>query len=295
MKKTNRYVYGCIAGMLLVFSGCTADDADGGMLPEGTPLQVLAGISGTDVATRADASNAYDRSAFIVGDNIRITRNKGGNTTTADYQLQSNGTSWSVAGGGTAFTFESAVTYSAVYPKDYTAIRADQRTAEAFRLSNRLVTPVNVKANSITGELAFTGTDKFTHLNSRITLTLTGNTNVTFAPANTSLNLKGAGLSNSSSSSEETVYPYRPDAGANSWCAILSPLTSGSKTITVTMTIKGTDGFDITYRCEVTCACLKDTQYKYSLTVENDKLVVSGVSIEAWHNADNSYVGGFDI
>lgn len=300
--KGSRYTYHLILGNRNITLG-TVDIGgwqDGGttsggeMPPEGTPLQVLAGIGNTPATRAGSDETTYDRKAFKAADKIRITRSKNGNTATSDYQLNADGNSWSVTA-GTEFTFESAATYSAVYPLDYNGIRADQRTTENFRLSNRLATPSGIKADR-TGVLAFTGTNQFTHVNGRITLALTGTHDITFAADKTVLTLKGTGIY-SGGTQEETIYPLRPDAAGNTWCAVFSPLQAGSRTIALTLEVSDTDNgnpFTITYSCNLTCACLKDTHYRYNLSVVNDRLVPEGVEIEEWHNADNGYVGDFN-
>ena len=309
-EKGKRYTYRLILGNHNMTLGTVeigewlnGTGGSGEMPPEGTRLQVVAGIgnsTATQTTTRtATSATAYDRIQFLENDVIRITRTKSG-TTTSDYTLAASG-SWDMTS-GTEFTFESAATYSAVYPPEYTAILSDQRTAENFRLSNRLVTPAGVRADR-TGKLCFTDADKFTHANSRITLKLKGTDDIAFGTDKAVLTLKGTGIY-SGGSAQETIYPLRPDAAsatvadANTWCAILSPLQAeGSRDITVALEVSGTDGgtpFTITYSCTVTCACLKDTHYSYTLSVVNDRLVPEGAAIEGWHDADNGYAGDFD-
>ena len=86
--------------LLLTMTGCTHR----GMLPsipEGTPLKVFAAIDAQQPAQAAAtpvgvaADNAYDRSAFVAGDRIRITATRSGATSgVKDYQLTADGVSW---------------------------------------------------------------------------------------------------------------------------------------------------------------------------------------------------------
>lgn len=290
----NTYILGGLFVLLAAVTACTEDMATSGAVPmeEGTPLRVLASIDGTVTRTVPDA-DIYDRSSFVVNDVIRIVRTKGSSTSNVNYQLTTGTTGdaqWTAVGGGSGFAYQSAATYAAFYPADYNGILTDQSTAEGFRMSNRLGTEADVKA---TGNALLNLTLK--HSNSKVTLNLEGNITTIFP----TLSLKGTGI-RTGGSAEESVRPLRLDDTANSWCAILLPPSSGSRTIDLTLSYTGTDSegeYTITYTGQVACGCVANTHYTYKLTVENDKLILRESGIEGWTDAgddEGGYTGDFN-
>lgn len=302
MKTINStYILGGLLVLLAMTAACTESMplSEDDSMAEGTPLRVLASIEDA-VSTRAAMdAETYDRTTFAVHDIIRIVRTRGGASSSGNYQLTASsgtGTSltqtWTVISGSTEFMHQSAATYSAYYPVDYSGVRPDQSTAEGFRMSNRLGTATDVIAGN--GMLTF----KLSHSNSKITFSFTGASDITFPADQSSLLLKGTGI-RTGGSAEESVRPLRPDDTSNSWCAILLPSTGSGRTVNLSLSLSGSDSqgaFTITYTGSVTCACVANTHYIYTLTVENNKLIVRESGIEGWTDAedDEGYTGDFN-
>lgn len=286
MRKTMTIVaaYGC----LLVLGGCTGDGTFSPVPAEEQPLTVRAQIGGLPAqipGTRVNADNSYDRSEFIEGDAIRIVRTKGGSSEALIYTL--SGGTWGVPAGTNAFRFESAATYRASYPSNYTSIRPDQTTTDSYRLSNLLRTPeVNV---SRLGVIDFTNTggnnNAFVHENVKLTLKFTGSNSGTFTFS--SVTVQAPGLC-TGGTSMETVYFLRPDASAYTWQAIVYPKNGGT-----TIAVSFTDTNNVTYKTTLSCEMVAGKDYGYTLTVRNNILMAVGTEIKEWE-PESAYVGGFN-
>lgn len=271
-----KYVFGCLSCLTVLLAACTRNDIL--PLPDGSPLTIVTGIEGassTGTVTRATvAENDYDRSTFISDDRIRITRTRSGSTSsTVDYTY--NGSTWTPTVSGSEILFESGTTYQAVYPLDYNGIRPDQRTAENYRLSNRLETPVAVKASN-TGVLSFNDPNWFMHKNVKLTLKFEGKVTL---PGTSDFSVEGAGLY-SGGNDPEHVYPFRPGGeGTHDWHVIIAPKGAATD-IYVTLTTSN----GVSYKCTVSCGRAAGKNYIYTLTIQNNVLVPVGETIEAWKN-----------
>lgn len=274
--------------LLLTMTGCTHR----GMLPsipEGTPLKVFAAIDAQQPAQAAAtpvgvaADNAYDRSAFVAGDRIRITATRSGATSgVKDYQLTADGVSWEPA--ADIAVVETGSTYQAVYPAGYTGIYADQRTksgdvpGESYRMSNLLRTKSGIEATA-DGVLSFTGENAFVHQHVKLTLEFKG-TNQLTQPFSY-MTVKGKGLYSGDVTKDESVYLYRPDEGQYVWHGILAAPTETSAA-EQQIAISVTDFNGVEYTHTLTCGRQANSHYKYTLTLKNGILIPVGEEIEDW-------------
>ncbi len=274
MKCMRKYIIGCLACWVVLCAACTESDVL--PLPDGSPLTLVAGIesiSSNETLTRATAENEYDRSTFKVNDRIRITRTRSGSaSSTVDYIY--NGTAWAPVISGSDLLFESGATYQAVYPLDYNGVRSDQKTVENYRLSNRLETPATVKASN-TGVLSFKNPDWFVHKNVKLTLKFEGKVTL---PATSDFSVQGVGLY-SGGSSDENVYPFRPDDTKHDWHVIIAPKAVATDINVTVITSNG-----VSYKCKVSCGRVAGKNYIYTLTIQNDVLVPVGETIKPWVN-----------
>lgn len=276
MKQIRKYAVACFSCWAVLLAACTGNEVL--PLPDGSVLTIIAGIESTSSAeadTRAaTAVNDYDRSTFKADDRIRITRTRSGSgSSTVDYLY--NGSAWAPNVTGSELVFESGATYQAVYPLDYNGIRPDQKTAENYRLSNRLETPATVKASN-TGILSFNNPNWFKHKNVKLTLKFEGKVTL---PGTSDFSVQGEGLY-SGGSAQEYVYPFRPgDDGTHDWHVIIAP-KSATTTIHVTLTTSN----GVSYKCDVSCARVAGQNYIYTLTIQNDVLVPVGETIKPWTN-----------
>lgn len=294
----NTYILGGLFVLLAVTTACTGSLTTSGddSMEESIPLRVFASIDGTASTRTVPDVTVYDRSSFKANDVIRLVRTLGGATSSGNYQLTSlvaTTQTWTAMSGSTEFMYQSAATYSAFYPVDYNGVLSDQSTVEGFRMSNRLGTDTDVK---VAGNALLNLTLK--HSNSKVTLKLVGNSDVVFPASHVSFSLKGTGI-RTGSAAEESVRPLRLDDAANAWCAILLPASGGNRTIDLTLNLSGTDSegtYTVTYAGSVTCECVANTHYIYSLVVENDKLILRESGIEGWTDAgdDEGYTGDFN-
>lgn len=273
MKRMRKHIIGCLYCCVVMLSACAESEVL--PLPEGSPLTIVAGIEGTspkEAVTRATAENDYDRITFKTDDRIRITRTRSGSSsTTVDYRF--DGTNWVPAVADNEILFESGATYQAVYPLDYNGVRPDQRTAENYRLSNRLETPEAVKASN-TGVLSFKNPNWFIHKNVKLTLKFKGN----IALSGTSdFSVQGEGLYGNGN--EEYVYPFRPDDTGHDWHVIIAPKATAPD---IKITVTTSNG--VSYECSVSCGRVAGTNYIYTLTIQNDVLVPVGETIKPWEN-----------
>lgn len=268
----------------LLFAGCAGGDSLSPVAEEGQPLTVRAEIGDLPAelpVTRANADNSYDRSEFIEGDAIRIVRTKGGSPETLIYTL--SGGAWGVPAATDAFRFESAATYRASFPSNYTSIRPDQTTPESYRLSNLLRTP-EVSVTRL-GVIDFTGANAFVHENVKLTLKFEGSNSDTFTFSSVAVQAPGL---HSGGALAEAVYFLRPDAAAYTWQAIVYP-----KKAATSITVSFTDTNDVTYKTTLSCAMAAGKNYIYTLTVRNNILIAVGTEIKEWTN-ELVYAGKFD-
>lgn len=289
MTKLKQYIlhFILVASFLAVVS-CTDEQS---VLPvaEGTPLTVTAEIGTRDSpSTRAVALNSYDRSDFIAGDGINVVCSRNGvQLASSGYTLNAAATAWAVTTGSPGLGFLPATTCRASFPVAYDGIRADQSAADgsAFLRSNYLLTP----EVSVSGaEVNFTGDNAFGHGNVKLTLKFQGSGGVSL-PAFSSITLQASGLRTGDATKVETIYPFRPDTGQHSWCAVIYPRAADTD-ITVTVM----DEYSVTYKVVLRCAMQKSTSYTYTLKLRNDILVpVGNAEIEAW-DLKVRHTGGFD-
>lgn len=279
--------------MALALSGCTNGIDAGLSAPEGTPVTVLAEISPVTKSGKAvDADNGFDRTSFLSGDQIKVTRTKKetGTAATQSANYRYDGTSvWSVVG-TSPVTLEPAVTYTAQFPADYSAISQYQTTVDAYLASNLLKTG---DATSSDGTLNFTSSGKpFTHINSKLTLKFTVQRESSTI-ANDAVTVAAAGI-RTDVSTNQTITLYRPNPDDASrkyeWCGILRAVGGSEGTPTTDLTVSLTcDG--VTYKATLTgCALRTGYHYTYNLTLHNDLLIPESCTIGNW--TDEIMTGG---
>lgn len=256
-------------GLTVVGFGCS--DEVNLSATDGSPLKVEATIDGFGgVATEsgslaAAADNSYDRSTFINGDKIKITKAYNGRNEMVEYTLSSN--VWTPSA-DRALTLQAGATFQAEYPTNYTGIQPSQTTQADYMKSNLLRTDA---APSISDNVNFT----FKHVNTKLTLI--------FKPAGSGLPLSGnlsfevqaVGLRGGSSL--EIVKLYRPDSDVYTWHGIVFP--KGTPTdISVSVTYN-----NVTYSTTLSgCGLAAGSQYEYTLTIQNNILVPVGSTIKEW-------------
>lgn len=244
--------------MALALSGCTNGIETGLSAPEGIPVTVLAEISPVTKSGEAVSSdNGFDRTSFLSGDQIKVTRTKKASGTAASQSAsyRYDGTSaWTVVG-TSPVTLEPAVTYSAQFPADYSAINQFQTTSAAYLASNLLKTG---DATSSDGTLDFTSSGKpFTHVNSKLTLMFTVKRETSIA--NDAVTVAATGI-RTAVSTNQTITLYRPYPGDASrkyeWCGILRAVGGSAGTSATDLTASLTcDG--VTYKATLTGCALR--------------------------------------
>lgn len=260
---------------------CSSELPLDSLAKEGSPVKVVAEIEPPAAATKATAAdNAYDRSSFIAGDKIRVTKMYGGNRTVVDYTY--SGTVWSTTS-ATPLTLQAGATYQAIFPaNNQTAILPDQSTKENYIKSNRLETPL-VNA-PLTEVLEFTTgkSSAFSHLYAKLTLVFTGANALSGAA---SLAVSAPGLCTGAAAAEQIVL-YRPSAAEYTWCGIVYP---GQKTLKVTFATG-----NVSYPVELPdCQLEVGKNYKFTLHLRNDRLVPVANEITDWKD-ETAYTGGFN-
>lgn len=278
--------------MALALSGCTNGIETGLSAPEGIPVTVFAEISPVTKSGEAISSdNGFDRTSFLSGDQIKVTRTKKASGTAAPQSAsyRYDGTSaWTVVG-TSPVTLEPAVTYSAQFPADYSAINQFQTTSAAYLASNLLKTG---DATSSDGMLDFTSSGKpFTHVNSKLTLMFTVKRETSIA--NDAVTVAATGI-RTAVSTNQTITLYRPYPGDASrkyeWCGILRAVGGSAGTSATDLTVSLTcDG--VTYKATLTgCALRTGYHYTYNLTLHNDMLIPESCTIGKW--TDEIMAGG---
>lgn len=267
----------CMASLL---GGCTEEIEVSPIVPDGTPVELMAEIAGTVQTKAAIPENNYDRSAFVAGDKILLVKSYGGSTAKTDYTLSADAATWTPPSANNPITLQAGATYQAVYPSgdpDANYILQNQATADNFRKSNKLMSG---KITSRDGVLKFTGENAFTHQYTKITLTfkvsqgsLSGNL------ANTLILAPGL---RTGGSTDESITLFRPDADAYSWCGIVYPKKTNTP-LSLSLDYGG-----VTYKVSLTCGMQPGKHYNYTLTIENGILVPSVSNIDDWINDINS-------
>lgn len=247
---------------------------------EGMPVKVMAEIASEESSTKAAAAdNDYDRSSFVTGDKIRVTKTYNAVKTVVDYIY--SGTGWSAS--STPLTLQAGATYQAVYPADNnTAIQPDQSAKENYIKSNRLVT--SVVESPQTEELNFTigNGAPFDHVNAKLTLVFSGSNALS---GNASLDVSATGL-RTGGASEEHIILYRPSASGYTWCGIVYP---GQKDIKIDFSIGS-----VSYPVQLPqCPLLAGKNYKFTLNLQNNILVPVANEITDW-KTETVYTGEFN-
>lgn len=275
----------CICSLLLAWTSCSDEAVISGPAEGEIPITIQAEISAPESTTRTetaeDATNDYDRSSFMTGDVIRVTRTTSANTSTyAKYQLAEGG-KWEPL--GTPISLRIGATYQATFPENYSSIANDQSTQAKYLASNLLKTP---DLASSTGELNFTGENAFVHQNTKITLVFSGAAGATSLSGNFSnFTISGNGLY-SGGNTEETMYFYRPNNNVSTWCGIVYPknaieVNPASTEISLSLTYD-----QVNYKAKISCPMVAGKHYKYKLTIQNDILVPEGMAIDGWISTD---------
>lgn len=290
-----------LAGLFCLLLAWTACSDEMAIDPpaEDTPIMIRAEISTSDADTRADGrettetvaddpANAYDRSSFIAGDKIRVTRTNPSDS--KDYQLRADG-KWAVV--GTApLTLRIGANYEATFPHDYKNIQQNQSTQANYLASNLLKSPA---ATSSSGELNFTGNNAFLHQNTKITLVFTGKAGADADGAAltgtfSDFTITGTGLYTGGTSPEHMSF-YRPKTNVATWHGIVYP-KKGTGTTGTDISLALTYD-NVKYSATIKCPMVAGKHYQYDLKIEDDILVPDGMKIENWQSGD-SYTGGFD-
>lgn len=276
----------CICSLLLAWTSCSDEAVINGPAEGEIPITIQAEISAPESTTRTEtaekAANDYDRSSFMAGDVIRVTRTTSAKTSTyAKYQLAAGG-KWEPQGIPTSLRI--GATYQATFPENYNSIANDQSAKENYLASNLLKTP---DLASSTGELNFTGENAFVHQNTKITLVFSGAAGAASLSGNFSnFTISGNGLY-SGGNTEETMYFYRPGGIGFTWCGIVYPknaiteVTPASTEISLSLTYD-----QVNYKAKISCPMVAGKHYKYSLTIQNDILVPEGMAIDGWQDAN---------
>ena len=255
--------------------------------PDGYAMTINADIAGTGLSgkSRAEAretvassptgSAMYDRDKFYDGDQIRIQQTKGdaqtlpvGTTNECNYKLTSD--TWTATPAASGLNYIAGATYQAFYPTVHQKILQDQSTAENFRLSNLMQSPVLTPGGA---QLNFTGDNALTHAYSRVTLIFSLSQTSASTPT---LRVSGTGLY-SGGTGTETLTFYKIES--NQYTAIVSPAQSGALSVTLTL-----DG--ISYPATLTCARTVNTHYTYTLNIKNGILVPLSEEIKGWGNGE---------
>lgn len=256
-----------ITGLLLyLLPGCSNETTP----DEERPIRIEAEIN-SYVTRSLTLQNDYDRSSFVNTDKIRITKSRNGVAQTpVDYQY--NGTGWNAAG-AEVLTLDGAATYQARYPAEYTSIRQNQSTAEAYRMSNLLETSAVTSRN---GTVAFTNNAAFQHKNTKITLKFQVPASNPALTGSLNFSIQGAGLL-SGISDQEIVTLFRPDTDQYTWCGIVYPKKTSTRLKIVLLY------GEVEYPLEITCPLAEATHYIYTLTVHNTILVPVSNEIKPWN------------
>lgn len=280
IKEKNKQWLSLLVGISLL-TGLVACTGETMLSPsgEGKPVIVNAEINSDQPVTektRALADeNTYDRSTFIAGDKIRITRtNLANKSEVVDYLLDVDN-QWTTT--ATPLTLLAGASYQAVYPAGNDAgIIYDQSSVANYIKSNRLVSETITAPE--TEKLKFT----FEHQNTKLTLVFKP-INTGAIPADFSFQVNAPGLRTGGTDSEP-IKLFRPDDEALTWCGIVFPKNTETL-ITVTMTYDG-----VNYNSTFKCMLAPKTHYKYTLTLHNDILVPEENKILGWTN-DNVHTG----
>lgn len=258
-------------GLTVVGFGCSDEvnlsDTDGSPLKVETTIDGFGGVATESGSLVAAADNSYDRSTFIDGDKIKITKTYKGKNEVMEYTL--SGGVWTPPA-GKALTLQAGATFQAEYPTNYTSIQSSQNTPANYMKSNLLRT-APASSSPISENVDFT----FKHVNTKLTLI--------FKPADSGLPLSGnlsfevqaVGLRGGSSL--EIVKLYRPDSDVYTWHGIVFP--KGTPTdISVSVTYN-----NVTYSTTLSgCGLAAGSQYEYTLTIQNNILVPVGSAIKEW-------------
>lgn len=280
IKEKNKQWLSLLVGISLL-TGLVACTGETMLSPsgEGKPVIVNAEINSdqpvTEITRALADENTYDRSTFIAGDKIRITRtNLADKSEVVDYQLGGDN-QWTTT--ATPLTLLAGASYQAVYPAGNDAVIIyDQSSVDNYIKSNRLVS-ASIKAPE-TDKLKFV----FDHQNTKLTLEF--NPKVSGAiPADFSFQVSAPGLRTGGADSEP-IKLFRPNDEALTWCGIVFP-KNAETTITVTLTYNG-----VNYNSTFKCLLSPKTHYKYTLSIHNNILVPEANEILGWTDEIN-YTG----
>lgn len=279
IKEKNKQWLSLLVGISLL-TGLVACTGETLLSPsgEGKPVIVNAEINSdqpvTEITRALADENTYDRSKFITGDKIRITRtNLANKIEVVDYLLGGDN-QWITT--ATPLTLLAGASYQAVYPAGNDAgIIYDQSSVDNYVKSNRLVSAI-IKAPQ-TEKLGFI----FEHQNTKLTLVFAPKVAGSL-PADFSFQVSGAGLQTGGTTSE-FIKLYHP--GDKTWCGIVHPKESGTTAITITLTYNG-----VNYSSTINCALAAKTHYQYTLNLRDDILVPEENKILGWTN-DNVHTG----
>lgn len=249
-------------------NGWSTQNNSGEIKPDGYSLNIKAEISGGNRSRAAASGSAvYDRDRFYDNDRILITQTKSGVSKQTGY-LYSTAGGWSAENAADKLYAQAASTYQGQYPVVYNGILSNQSTADYFRQSNRLLTPTITPDDQW---LDFTGSNAFTHANSRVTLKFVWKQ----TPTSTSIRISGKGLHSGTAGNTENISFYH--AESHTYTGIVYPGISGDLSLTVSA-----DG--VNYPVTLSCARAANTHYIYTLTLKNDILVTLAAEIKEWNN-----------
>ncbi|WP_455640295.1 fimbrillin family protein [Parabacteroides sp.] len=240
---------------------------------DGVPVKVKASINGFDgVLTEnglktAAADNDYDRSTFLDGDKISITKTYSGKQEASEYTFASSSSVWTPT--RNALTLQAGATYQAEFPTDY-SLQSSQKEMANYIRSNLLRT--DVMQSPLNEEVNFT----FKHMNTKLTLKFVPATGgPALSGSNFSFQVQAKGLL-TGGTNNEIVTLYRPGSDFT-WHGIVYP-----KKVATDISISVTYN-NVNYNATLTgCELQAGYNYKYTLTIHNNILVPVGSEIKKW-------------
>lgn len=251
----------------LSLPACTSGEEEIG---EGRPLEVMAEISST-FSTRADAhQDDYDKSRFVDGDQIKISKE----SKNAIYQYSATSSYWKLAEGQTALKTTGNETFEAVFPSDFSGILADQTTYTKFWQSNKLVSQKQATGNLVNFQFA----PAFAKITIIVEYTDTPNGN------NYTSSMTGNNIASNGGSQTINLLYLGNEGNTYTYTGIINTVTT---TITITAPMLNGKPGNFT---DDNRAFESARNYIYNFT-SNNNLILNGVTVKDFTTATNGDSG----
>lgn len=303
--KTYRYI--TLAAIALTFAACSQDE-DFAPQTDSDAVRINATIGAmpqTRLAYGDEDDNFEETTTFTEGDQIRVNNLKRDAKNIATYKLDADGKTWTIADGALVWNDSTTTNqFQAWYPANEDAsydsfeLPTDQSSDALLAAADWMTASTDEMAKPTDGTIDLA----FQHLLTMVTIrvkawgteyteTYQSISDVKIYTITTGIGKDSVGKAVNNDISSTSITPLHKEvSGIDSYTAIVCPYVYAGKDRVMTLTVNNQDALQVFAlgNRELTYNGLQPgMHYTFDLKVGQDKVEISGVSVEEWGTTDN--------